>query len=92
MNDLTDPTNLTASGNMLVRQEQFEEAESAYWQAIAADEDFAPPYRNLALMYQLQGNANDAITMYQHYLERVPEDGEAHHNLGLLYMEQGMTD
>lgn len=80
---------LVELGNAFIRCAMIRSAESSYWHAIAADKDYAPPYRNLALLYQLQDNIGDAIALYGEYLLRVPDDGQAHHNLALLYLKQG---
>ncbi|MFN8562260.1 MAG: tetratricopeptide repeat protein [Anaerolineae bacterium] len=45
-------------------------------------------YRNLALLYQFQGQYDDAIALYRRYLDLVPDDGEVHYNLALLYLQQ----
>lgn len=86
-----NPVILNNMGHALLNLNRFDAAQEAYQQAIAANPDYLKPYRNLALLYQLQGKNNEAIAAYQQYLELAPEDGEAHHNLGLLYMTEGRT-
>lgn len=78
-------------GNALYNLNRPEEAEAAYQQAIASNPDYPKPYRNLALLYQVQIRNTDAIAAYRQYLSLAPEDGEAHHNLGMLYMTEGRT-
>lgn len=48
-------------------------------------------FRILALLHQTQGRTYDAIAAYRLYLTLVPDDGEALHNLGLLYAAIGQT-
>ena len=82
------PVILNNLGNALFNLNHFDEAQDAYKQAIEANPDYINPYRNLALLYQLQSRNNEAISVYRQYLNRVPEDGEALHNMGLLYMAE----
>ncbi len=79
-------------GDALFLLNRTEEAQDAYWQALAVDEAYAPPLCSLAFLYQIQGQTDDALTMYAEYLRREPDDGEAYHNLGLLYASQAMDD
>lgn len=81
-------TELTAAGNIHLTHRRENEAEAAYRQAIDDDATYPPPYRNLALLYQFQGQYDDAIALYRRYLDLVPDDGEVHHNLALLYLQQ----
>lgn len=86
-----NPIILNNMGNALLNLNRFDAAQEAYQQAIAANLNYLKPYRNLALLYQLQGKNNEAIAAYLKYLDLAPDDGEAHHNLGLLYMTEGRT-
>jgi Tfp pilus assembly protein PilF len=85
------PVILNNMGNALFNLNRFDEAQDAYKQAIEASHDYLKPYRNLALLYQLQGRNNEAISVYRQYLNLVPKDGEALHNMGLLYMAERRT-
>lgn len=83
---------LTNLGNALFQLKRYDEARAVYEQAIAAKPDYPKPYRNLALLFQMQGKNEEAIAAYQQYLSGAPDDGEAHHNLGLVLMAVGRTN
>jgi tetratricopeptide (TPR) repeat protein len=52
-------------GNVHFKQEQYEEAISAYNKAIQIEPSFGWPYSNLALAYFTQGKYTEAILLYQ---------------------------
>ncbi len=83
-----NPVLLNNLGNALFNLEEYNRAEETYLQAISVDSTYSKSYKNLALLYQKQGSPDKAIAMYQNYLMLVPEDGESHYNLGLLYIAQ----
>lgn len=87
-----NPILLNNLGNALVQLGRLDEAIDAYNRAIVADPAYPRPYGNLALVYQLADDAEAAMQYYQRYLALVPDDGEAHHNLGLLYMDAGRDE
>lgn len=64
------------------------EADDIYKQALVEDANYLKPYSNLAVLYQQQGRDEDAIRTYSRYLALAPENGEAHFNLGLLYLSK----
>ena len=43
-------------------------------------------------LHQMKRQNEQAIYYYQQYVQLVEDDGEAHHNLGLLYMAMGHTE
>ena len=50
-----NPVILNNKGNALLNLNRFDAAQEAYQHAIAANPDYLKSYRNLALLYQLQG-------------------------------------
>ncbi len=88
----SNPIILNNLGNALIGLKLYDEAQEAYEQAIAARPNYTQPYRNLALLHQIRQQNEQAIRRYRQYLQLAPEDGEAHHNLGLLYMTSGQTN
>lgn len=86
-----NPVILNNLGNALFYLNRLEGAENAYKKVLFLDPSYPNSYRNLAQLYQFQGNIDEAITAYRDYLDREREDGEAHYNLGLLYLSKDMN-
>lgn len=63
-------------GNVHFKQENFEEAISAYNKAIQIDPSFGWPYSNLALAYFTQGKYTEAILLYQKSIELLNSNKE----------------
>jgi Flp pilus assembly protein TadD len=73
-----EPTNAlawTELGVTLRLRGQFKDAAEAYHQAIAADADFAPAYRNLGVLLDLyMGDPVDALSAFERYKALSGED------------------
>jgi tetratricopeptide (TPR) repeat protein len=61
-----------------------EGAEEYFWQSIAVDDGYAPPWNSLGLVAQAQGQPALAESMFVNALERDPGFVEAMNNLGSL--------
>jgi Flp pilus assembly protein TadD len=81
-----NPIILNNLGNAQLKLSRYEEARGAYQKAIVAQADYVKPYCNLAMLYQLTEQTDKAIAAYRLYMSKAPEDSEAQHNLGLLYI------
>ncbi len=60
-----------------LREGSHDEAEAAYRQAIALDEQDAWPWANLARLYAMLGRPEAAATAYREALRRIPDDAQA---------------
>jgi PEGA domain/TPR repeat len=62
-----------AEGNERYSRGDYEGAVESFRAAIAADAKLPGPYRNLGLAYRALNRCNDALPMYEKYLELKPE-------------------
>lgn len=62
-----------ADGNERYSRGDYDGAVEAFKAAIAADPKLPGPYRNLGLAYRALNRCNDALPMYEKYLELKPE-------------------
>jgi hypothetical protein len=62
-----------AEGNERYARGDYEGAVESFKAAIAADPKLPGPYRNLGLAYRALNRCNDALPMYEKYLELKPE-------------------
>jgi tetratricopeptide (TPR) repeat protein len=60
-------------GNEKYAKGDYDGAIAAFKAAIAADAKLPGPYRNLGLVYRAQGKCEEALPMYEKYLELKPE-------------------
>lgn len=67
----------------------FAQAEAAYRQAIALDQQFADPCHWLGTLYQEAGQISAAIAAYQQAIARDATCHPAHWNLGHIWRSQG---
>lgn len=70
---------------------RFEDAETAYRQALALQPDYQGAYYNLANMYGKQGRYVDAETVLQEGIRRCPKDAELYSALGHTLRKLGYT-
>ena len=69
----SDPTLRFANGYALVTAGKFEEAEAQFQKAIEADPFFASPYFMLALVFDSEGKAREALASYRAFLARASQ-------------------
>lgn len=67
-------------------------AEAAYRRAIDRDETHAPAYLNLSALLCDQGRCDDAVTLLQQAIARLPDDADLHFNLGIALEDQQRLD
>jgi tetratricopeptide (TPR) repeat protein len=72
--DSLNPLVWNEKGNIHFRQQEFDQAASAYNRAIQLDARFGWPYCNLALTYLIQGQYAEAILLYQKSIELLRTD------------------
>lgn len=69
---------LTDLGVLHRQHGEFDAAEQAYRDALAADRDYAPAHFNLAVLFELyRMRPRPAIEHYEHYLELAEDDPDA---------------
>jgi tetratricopeptide (TPR) repeat protein len=76
-------------GELVIRQNRFDEAIPILEKAIQFKTGFALPYNSLGLIYDHQGRYTEALAMYQKAIELDPNYGDAYNNLGIYYAKQG---
>lgn len=73
--DARDAAGWNELGVTLRQEGKFHDAADAYNQAISADSNFAPAYRNLAIVLDLYlGDTGAALTAMQHYQDLATDD------------------
>ena len=81
------------SGDALMDQGRFEDAEAAYRRALAARPGDAAICSNLGVALDRQGKFAEAASSYQRAVALKPDYADAHFNLGVTLMKQGkLTD
>ncbi len=70
-------------GNEYLHLQRYEEAASAYQQAIDIDPDFADPMNGLGEVYRKQERYRDAVEFFQGAITLKPDYALAYHNLGV---------
>ncbi len=68
---------------------RFQEAEKALWQAAQLDAGSPLPHLLLAQLYEQQRRLDRAKAAWRDLLRCDPKHLEAHHRLGLLYLQEG---
>jgi predicted O-linked N-acetylglucosamine transferase (SPINDLY family) len=76
-------------GIVLALGGDFEQACSAFEQAVALDAKFASGWSNLGNIHKLQGRLKEAQTAYQKAIALMPDLADAHYNLALVLDAQG---
>ena len=79
------------AGNILMRQQHYDEAAAKYDRAHKLRNDIAPPLINGAMAYANAKKLSEAEIRLKKATLLPEPSAEAHFNLGLLYAEQGRT-
>lgn len=80
-----------AIGYLLLKQGQFEQAQSRFISAMQQDPTFESPYMNLAELAAKDGNIEDAIKLYSQAKNLAPDRGLIYIRLGQLMQQAGNT-
>lgn len=87
-----DPDARYVRGLLLDLQGEYDEARSAYEEALVGDSTHAPSLFRLAYNSDLRGNDEEALEYYERCLQGSPTHLQAWVNLGLLYEDRGQHD
>jgi tetratricopeptide (TPR) repeat protein len=79
-------------GRVLLIQQNYSGAESAFRQALALRPAFAEALYGLAVVRHAQHHLDDAIELYGRALAADPSNASGHYNLGRALAERGQTD
>jgi tetratricopeptide (TPR) repeat protein len=79
-------------GNLHLARGELDEARKAYEAAIRIAPEFPRAYVNLADLYRTRGDDLAAERVLREGLERVPDDPDVHHALGLALVRLKRTD
>jgi tetratricopeptide (TPR) repeat protein len=80
---------LAGLGNIALRRQQYESAQTYFEQAIEADPDNASAYAGLASAYNGLGMVDQALASFESALAANPQNLQARYALGLLYAQTG---
>jgi hypothetical protein len=83
-----------AEGNERYSRGDYDGSVESFKAAIAADPKLPGPYRNLGLAYRALNRCNDALPMYEKYLELKPESrftDRVRHEIDLCRVKLGQT-
>ena len=80
-----DPFSYEALGNLLLRQERFEEAEETYRKILSDTPDKARGYALLKNLYEKQGNHEKAEAVYRKIVSVIPDKARGYYLLGKYY-------
>ena len=76
-------------GNLYFNQDNKEQAEVYYRQAVEVGDDFPQPYYNLGSILQNRGDIIGAIKLYERAIEINPSFYYPYQNLAVIYAQQG---
>jgi tetratricopeptide (TPR) repeat protein len=76
-------------GYLLDEVEDYEQAITAYQQAIALNPEHSKAYNNMGISYGKSGKYQQAITAYEQAIALNPEYSEAYYNMGISYANLG---
>ncbi len=65
---------LLEKGNILFKQDQYDEAIVAYNEAIGLNPDYATAWNNKAMALEMQGKYNESIVAYDEAIRLAPDD------------------
>lgn len=76
-------------GLALEKEERWDDAISAYRQALSLNPDYVEALCNLGHVYRRQREWSEAIAAFQQALHLKPQSADLHNNLGVTHKEQG---
>ena len=79
-------------GNVLLDNQQADEAVAQFKQALAIQPDYADAHVNLGNARLQQGRVDEAMAEFQLALNLQPDSAEAHYNLGNALLQKGRPD
>lgn len=79
----------TTLGNILLEQQQREEARNEFEKALAINPQYAPAHYDLGLLSYNQGDLPLALEHYRRAIAANPQHTEALNNIGFVLMQQG---
>lgn len=87
--DATKPHYYYNLGLSLEKEERWEEAVTAYRQALSLKPGYLEALSNLGHVFRRQRQWADALGAFQQALQLQPRSADLHNNLGVTYKEQG---
>ena len=87
-NSETPASRLCQQANLYIAEQKLERAATLCHQALQFQADFAPAYKIMGVIMQMQGQLDEAKYWYHQALENRPEFAEVYANLGSLYATQ----
>jgi len=79
-------------GQVLTRQERYDEALPNFLKAIQINPNFVEAQYNLGILYEKQGEVNKALEQYRQAVQVSPNFVNAYNNLGVVLLKQDKTD
>jgi tetratricopeptide (TPR) repeat protein len=83
---------LNLKANILLADNQLENAVTTYEQAILKNPSYVTPYLSLGKIYTAQARFQEAIQTYTALIEKRPDQASAHTLIGTLYENKGQFD
>lgn len=80
------------AGNAYVKQSQYQEAETAYKQAIALEPSNPDYYANLGVAYYSMQRLDEAVSTYRDALRYAPKDAQINYLLGAALLQLNRLD
>ncbi|EAW38418.1 tetratricopeptide repeat protein [Lyngbya sp. PCC 8106] len=87
-NSKTSASQLCQQANLSVAEQKLEQAVTLCHQALQLQPNFAPAYKIMGVIMQMQDQLEEAKYWYNQALEHQPNFAEVHANLGSLYATQ----
>jgi tetratricopeptide (TPR) repeat protein len=87
--DKIEVANLMTEANLLVEEEQYQQAIAMFQQVVAKDPSVAPAYVGLGSAWTAVGNLAQAVPALRKAVELRPESVMAHYQLGLALFQTG---
>lgn len=75
-------------GNAYAENEQYRQAIAAYHEAVDLQPNHIPSLNNLADCYEVTGDAEKALELFQYLVKVAPDEAVSHFNLGNFFLRQ----